>query len=62
VQHGPGRNTVQHGATLPAEARSMQAALPRSNLVLLPDAGHLSNMEASDLFSSALSDFLDSPL
>jgi 3-oxoadipate enol-lactonase len=46
--------------TPPADSERMQAKIPRSRLVLLPLAGHLSNVEAPDLFSKALVDFLTS--
>jgi pimeloyl-ACP methyl ester carboxylesterase len=45
-----------------AEARSMQAQLRRGRLVVLPGAGHLSNLEVPDRFSHALEDFLRAPL
>jgi 3-oxoadipate enol-lactonase len=45
-----------------AEAESMQRALGRSRLVVLPGAGHLSNMETPDAFSDALADFVASNL
>jgi pimeloyl-ACP methyl ester carboxylesterase len=48
--------------TPPTEARSMQERIRRSNLVLLPRAGHLSNLEAPEQFSTALCDFLAAPL
>lgn len=43
-----------------ADAERMQARIPRSRLVVLPSAGHLSNVEAPDMFSKALGDFLAS--
>jgi pimeloyl-ACP methyl ester carboxylesterase len=43
-----------------AEAEAMQAGITRSRLVLLPAAGHLSNLETPDAFSRALADFLQS--
>lgn len=46
--------------TPPADAEAMDRALPRSRLVVLPGAGHLSSVETPDLFSAALSDFLQS--
>jgi pimeloyl-ACP methyl ester carboxylesterase len=42
----------------PAEGEAMQRQLPRSQLVVLPGAGHLSNLEAPDDFSAALENFL----
>ena len=41
-----------------ADARAMQAAIPRSTLTVIPGAGHLSNLERPDIFSRALADFL----
>lgn len=43
-----------------AEAEAMQRVLPRSRLVVLPAAGHLSSMETPDAFASALADFTTS--
>jgi pimeloyl-ACP methyl ester carboxylesterase len=45
-----------------AEAEAMHLAIPRSVLVTLSGAGHLSNLEAPDAFSKALEDFLLAPL
>jgi pimeloyl-ACP methyl ester carboxylesterase len=39
-------------------AEALQAAIPASRLVVLPDAGHVSNVEAPDEFNAALRDFL----
>ncbi len=44
------------------ESEAMQRAIARSVLVTLPGAGHLSNLEAPDAFSTALADFLLAPL
>jgi pimeloyl-ACP methyl ester carboxylesterase len=41
-------------------ARAMEKHIDRSRVVVLPDAGHLSNLESPDAFSRALSDFLAS--
>ncbi len=41
-----------------ADADTMQRAIPRSVLVTLPDAGHLSNLEQPGAFSRAVADFL----
>ena len=46
--------------TPPADAEAMQFLLPRSRLVILPGAGHLSSMETPDAFASALADFASS--
>jgi pimeloyl-ACP methyl ester carboxylesterase len=45
-----------------ADAELMQNHIARSRLVVLPEAGHLSNLEAPDGFTLALSDFLASNL
>lgn len=42
-----------------SEARAMQAAVKGSELVVIPEAGHLPNLEQIDLFSDAVLDFLD---
>jgi pimeloyl-ACP methyl ester carboxylesterase len=44
--------------TPPAEAEAMHRRMPHARLVVLPAAGHLSNLEAAGPFSRALSDFL----
>ena len=41
-------------------ARAIENRIERSRVVVLPDAGHLSNIEAPDAFSKALTDFLAS--
>lgn len=38
----------------PEVGRAMQAAIPGSVLAVLPDAGHLSNLEAPDAFSAVV--------
>jgi 3-oxoadipate enol-lactonase len=43
-----------------AAARAMESRIERSRVVVLSDAGHLSNLESPDAFSRALSDFLAS--
>jgi 3-oxoadipate enol-lactonase len=45
-----------------AESEAMHGLLPRSQLVVLPHAGHLSNIEVPDEFSTALADFLRASL
>ena len=44
-------------ATPPAEAHYMNDRIPDSTLVTIPQAGHMSNLEQSDAFNRALSDF-----
>ena len=41
-----------------ADAELLACSIPRAELVVLPRAGHLSNLEAPDGFSSALARFL----
>jgi pimeloyl-ACP methyl ester carboxylesterase len=41
-----------------ADSEAMQRATSRSRLVVLPAAGHLSNLEAPEAFSRALEEFL----
>jgi len=36
----------------------LQRGIPRSTLTVIPNAGHLSNLEQPDRFMRALSDFL----
>ena len=43
-----------------ASARAMEQRIERSRVVVLPEAGHLSNLESPDAFSLALTDFLAS--
>ena len=45
-----------------ADAEAMDRRIARSSLVVLPDAGHLSNLESPDAFSKALADFLASSI
>jgi pimeloyl-ACP methyl ester carboxylesterase len=45
--------------TPPDKARTIAAAIPNPRLVLVPGAGHLSNLENPDAFSAALGAFLD---
>lgn len=44
------------------DAAAMQNQISRSRLVVLPEAGHLSNLEAPDGFALAIADFLASNL
>lgn len=46
--------------TPPSDSEALHAGIPESSLVMLPSAGHLSNLEAPDPFSAALNDFLAS--
>lgn len=41
-----------------AESERMHRALPHSRLVVIPDAGHLSNLEHPEAFNMALAEFL----
>ena len=48
--------------TPPAESEFLQRSIARSRLVVLPQAGHLSSLEAPEDFTRALSDFRASNL
>jgi 3-oxoadipate enol-lactonase len=51
----------EHDEVTPeASARAIEKHIERSRVVVLPEAGHLSNLESPDAFSLALSDFLAS--
>jgi pimeloyl-ACP methyl ester carboxylesterase len=41
-----------------SEAEAMQAAIPGSNLMIIPDAGHLPNLEQEQIFNQAIEKFL----
>lgn len=43
-----------------AEAEAMAAAIPDAQLVVIPHAGHLPNLEQPDAFNDAVIDFLES--
>ena len=46
-------------AVTPLEAaQNLERRIPRANLVVVPEAGHLSNLEAPDAFNGALAEFL----
>jgi len=45
-------------ATPVSSARTMQAAIRGSRLVIIPEAGHLSNLEQPERFTAALLEFL----
>jgi len=46
-------------STPPALARDLHASIPGSELVIIPGAAHLSNVERPDLFNASLVRFLD---
>jgi pimeloyl-ACP methyl ester carboxylesterase len=51
--------TGEEDALTPVDdARKMQAACAQAELVVLPSAGHLANLETPDAFNTALSGFL----
>lgn len=53
----------EEDAVTPAkEARAMHEAIPKSRLEVIPEAGHLSNLERPAAFNRALSDFVGSLL
>lgn len=45
------------GLIPPAESEALQAALPNSQLVSIPDAGHIANLDRADAFNDALREF-----
>jgi len=47
-------------STPPALARDLHAAIDGSELVMIPDAAHLSNVEQPEVFNAALVRFLES--
>jgi pimeloyl-ACP methyl ester carboxylesterase len=49
----------EDGVTPPAAAEEMHRAIGGSELVRIPGAGHLSNLERPDAFNAALAAFLD---
>ncbi len=55
---------IVHGAEdkiIPlSEAQAMADAIPDAHLVVVPDAGHLPNLEQPDIFNDAVVDFLES--
>lgn len=48
----------QDGVTPPEHAREMAAAIPEAELVIIPDAGHVSTLEQPDAVNAALLDWL----
>jgi pimeloyl-ACP methyl ester carboxylesterase len=48
----------QDALTPPDVAAAMQESIPGAHLVVVPDAGHLANLENAEAFTSALEDFL----
>jgi 3-oxoadipate enol-lactonase len=54
---------ILHGADdqlIPvAEAEAMAAVMPSAKLVIVPDAGHLPNLEQPDFFNDAVREFLE---
>jgi 3-oxoadipate enol-lactonase len=48
----------QDAGTPVAMSKAMQEAAPGSELVILPDASHLSNLQQPEAFNRALMDFL----
>jgi len=48
------------GVTPPDAARAMHEHIGGSRLVVIPEAGHLSNLEAPEAFNGALAEFLTS--
>ncbi|MBI4348690.1 MAG: alpha/beta fold hydrolase [Elusimicrobia bacterium] len=49
----------EHDAlTPPSAAEALAKGLPKSRLVRIPNAGHLSNLENAPAFNAAIADFL----
>jgi pimeloyl-ACP methyl ester carboxylesterase len=48
----------EDAATPPAASEKMRAAIPGAELVVVPGAGHLSNLEQPTTFNAALDEFL----
>jgi pimeloyl-ACP methyl ester carboxylesterase len=49
----------EHDAVTPlADAEAMRKGITRSRLAIVPDAGHLSNLEQPEAFSKVVEDFL----
>lgn len=46
------------GVTPVAASEALNAGIPGSKLVVIPEAGHLSNLEAPEAFNGALAEFL----
>ncbi|NTW51340.1 MAG: alpha/beta fold hydrolase [Chlorobiaceae bacterium] len=53
-------NGIEDRVTTPETAASMHALIPGSRLEILPDAGHLSNLEQPELFNRLLLEHLKS--
>jgi 3-oxoadipate enol-lactonase len=49
----------QDGVTPPDAAREMHERIEGSIFVVIPDAGHLSNLETPEAFTGALAEFLE---
>ena len=49
------------GPTPPADGKFMAARIPGARLEIIPQAGHLSNLEAPEAFTNAIRSFLNSP-
>jgi pimeloyl-ACP methyl ester carboxylesterase len=49
---------TEDGLTPPSEAGAMATAIPKAVLVELPDAGHLTNLEAPKSFAQAIAGFV----
>lgn len=49
---------AEDAITPPAAAEAMAKAIPKSQLAVLPNAGHLANLDQPDAFTSAVSGFL----
>jgi len=55
VIHGEEDQLIPH-----AEATAMAAAIPEAELMIIPGAGHMPNLEKPEIFNDAVRDFLES--
>jgi pimeloyl-ACP methyl ester carboxylesterase len=53
IIHGADDQIIPH-----SEAESMHASIPSSTLEIIPNAGHLPNLEQSQLFNQAVQRFI----
>jgi pimeloyl-ACP methyl ester carboxylesterase len=49
----------EDAATTPEDARELHVVIPRSELIVLEGAGHMSNWEQPEAFNAAVRSFLD---
>lgn len=54
-------NRIFNGGTPASVGRQAKKAIPRSELVMIPGAGHMVHYDAADRFNAAVRDFLETP-